>query len=163
MAVLQWLSDALDSHAPQGIPYPAEEDRVNAVWRTSIADTDLIKGVYERASGDRYINPYKSLRSGLVHDEKTAITAGAAGYLGRIRNRNFGRRPFISSEGLIGLGVDDVEVHDLIVIIVGANVPFLLRPYEIVRYRLVGDVYVHGIMDGEKMDSSPAPERFELY
>lgn len=34
-----------------------------------------------------------------------------------------------------------------------ARIPFLLRPVaETGRYRLVGEVYVHGIMRGEAMD-----------
>jgi hypothetical protein len=163
MAVLNWFLRSIESQAPSETPYPSKADRTNAIWRTSIADTDLIKGVYERVAEDRYLSSYESLRSGSVRDERTAIQAGAAVYLGRIRNRNFGRRPFISSRGHIGLGVEDVEDGDLVVVVCGVNVPLLLRSGEKGKYRLVGDAYVHGVMDGESMDLSVEVVEFEMY
>ena len=36
-------------------------------------------------------------------------------------------------------------------ILLGASLPFVLRPAEESRYSLIGDCYMHGIMDGEAM------------
>jgi hypothetical protein len=61
--------------------------------------------------------------------------------------------------GYMGLG-PNCQVGDLVCILFGGEVPFVLRPSE-GYYRLVGDVYIHGIMEGEAMglhgnEKSPA-------
>ena len=53
-------------------------------------------------------------------------------------------------------------VGDVVCIFHGAEVPFVLRPEANDRYRLLGEAYVHGIMDGEFMDTAPAIESFIL-
>jgi hypothetical protein len=64
-----------------------------------------------------------------------------------------GVRPFLSVEGRIGLGPADSQEGDVIAIIFGGSVPFLLRPRARGGYHLVGDGYVYGAMDGEMMHS----------
>ncbi|KAF2422581.1 hypothetical protein EJ08DRAFT_619328 [Tothia fuscella] len=63
-----------------------------------------------------------------------------------------GRRIFVSEKGYLGTGVEGVRVGDLIVFVVGGDVPYVLRPVEDREntYTLVGEAYVHGIMSGEK-------------
>lgn len=56
----------------------------------------------------------------------------------------------------MGLGPGDVEAGDVVCVVRGSRVPVVLRPVagkESV-YRLVGDCYVHGIMDGEFANSA---------
>jgi hypothetical protein len=52
------------------------------------------------------------------------------------------------------LGLDDVCEGDLIVIFLGAQVPFVVREVASDVYILVGECYVHGIMDGEAMQDA---------
>jgi hypothetical protein len=56
---------------------------------------------------------------------------------------------FSTTDGYIGLGPKNSRGGDVVVIILGAGVPFILRPTNQGVYRLVGECYVHGIMDGE--------------
>ncbi|KAI1437376.1 heterokaryon incompatibility protein-domain-containing protein [Xylaria sp. CBS 124048] len=68
--------------------------------------------------------------------------------------RMAGRKPFLSQGGYIGLGPSDLAVGDTITIPYGSTVPIALRRMkkgEDEKYRLVGEVYVFGIMDGEFM------------
>lgn len=68
--------------------------------------------------------------------------------------RMAGRRPFRSHNGYVGLGPEDLAVGDTIAIPYGSAVPFAFRDTEGAgggAYRLVGEVYVFGIMDGEFM------------
>lgn len=68
--------------------------------------------------------------------------------------RMAGRRPFKSNNGYVGLGPTDLEVGDTIVIPYGSPVPFAFRQVkenEDSACRLVGEVFVFGIMDGEFM------------
>lgn len=68
------------------------------------------------------------------------------------------RRLFLTSGdlGLIGLAPRNAQVGDVVAVIEGALVPFILRgPSDSdgeKTWKMVGDSYVHGIMDGEGMD-----------
>ncbi|KAI3339570.1 heterokaryon incompatibility protein-domain-containing protein [Ustulina deusta] len=69
--------------------------------------------------------------------------------------RMAGRRPFRSHNGYVGLGPADLAVADAVAIPYGSSVPFAFRRSgaegEDAVYRLVGEVYAFGIMDGEFM------------
>ncbi|CAN9398148.1 unnamed protein product [Alternaria alternata] len=62
------------------------------------------------------------------------------------------RRFFITEDGRMGLGPPEMLPDDSIAILLGSNVPLCLRPVLNAsqgHYTLVGDTYVHGLMDGE--------------
>ena len=74
------------------------------------------------------------------------------------------RLAFGTSRGwLLGLGPPKAQVGDVVAVLHGAPTPFLLRPHKtkdvpdgtMQTWRLVGDCYVHGIMNGEGMDMAP--------
>jgi len=58
------------------------------------------------------------------------------------------RRLFATAQGYIGLGPCAMQEYDILCVLFGCLVPFVLRPSG-ERYRLVGECYVHGIMQGE--------------
>lgn len=55
---------------------------------------------------------------------------------------------FTTREGRLGLGPSTAEPGDKIVVLLGCDVPVLLRPLD-EGYRLVGECYVDGVMYGE--------------
>lgn len=59
-----------------------------------------------------------------------------------------GRRFFITRDGLIGLGPELMKERDILVVLFGGKVPFILRPIE-GGYRLIGDCYSPQLMKGE--------------
>ncbi|KAK3320217.1 heterokaryon incompatibility protein-domain-containing protein [Cercophora scortea] len=65
------------------------------------------------------------------------------------------RRPFRSMNGRLGLAAPGAQVGDRIVIVEGCAAPLMVRRV-LVRgdacYQLVGDAYVHGVMDGEVVE-----------
>jgi hypothetical protein len=63
-----------------------------------------------------------------------------------------GRRFFFTESGRYGLGPRDTQDGDVIVIIFGLPVPFVLRKVEDGHYQVVGESYVHGIMKGEMIE-----------
>jgi hypothetical protein len=76
------------------------------------------------------------------------------------------RRPFRSAQGHVGMGPPDTQPGDKICIFFGSRFPHVIRPGEAGRYRLVGEAYVHGIMDGEIMEEGnlkASQKAFELY
>ena len=70
-----------------------------------------------------------------------------------------GRNVFISATGYLGLAPHGTGEGDLIFVIMGADVPFVLRPYDD-GYELVGEAYVQGVMDGEviRMEHIPVQD-----
>jgi hypothetical protein len=70
------------------------------------------------------------------------------------------RRFFISEKGYIGFAPSHAAPGDTIVVLFGGNVPYILRKNEPATwgssettYIFLGDSYVHGIMDGEVIES----------
>ena len=70
--------------------------------------------------------------------------------------------PFISNTGMMGLGPYDTVPGDYIFIIVGAPVPLILRHAGQGLYRIVGEAYVYGIMDGEFVEGGPEIEELVI-
>ncbi|EON65769.1 hypothetical protein W97_05008 [Coniosporium apollinis CBS 100218] len=63
-----------------------------------------------------------------------------------------GRRFFGTRTGYMGRGLHDVRVGDLVVVLLGGKAPFVLREGGMKNeLLLVGECYVHGIMNGEAM------------
>lgn len=60
-----------------------------------------------------------------------------------------------TSNGMVGLLPKGAEIRDEIHVILGMHLPFVLRPVESPsgKHRLVGGCYVHGIMQGEVLES----------
>lgn len=65
----------------------------------------------------------------------------------KIRNAGL----FLTEHGRIGLAPlgELIEVGDVCCIVFGATVPFLLTPAKEGRHRLIGECYIHGVMNGE--------------
>jgi hypothetical protein len=73
-----------------------------------------------------------------------------------------GRKVFCMRDGYIGVGDVTLESGDLVCVLFGGNVPFILR--EVMgKYQFIGECYVHGIMWGEALEEGKARRQwFEL-
>jgi hypothetical protein len=65
-----------------------------------------------------------------------------------IRNTT-SRALVVTKGGFLGLGPQSVQQGDLLCLLRGGRVPFVLRAHADGTYRLVGDCYVQGLMEGE--------------
>ncbi|KAM5341995.1 hypothetical protein ACJ41O_015026 [Fusarium nematophilum] len=65
----------------------------------------------------------------------------------------WGRAMFRTKRGFVGLGPCTLRAGDRVFLVSGSKAPLAFRQYG-ERWRLVGEVYVHGIMAGEAFDSS---------
>jgi hypothetical protein len=70
-------------------------------------------------------------------------------YIGEIEAIASCRKPFVTVKGHLGLGPDHIELGDMIALLIGCQVPFVLRKSIDGKYEIVGEAYVDGIMDGE--------------
>ena len=125
-------------------------------------------------SANPYLQVYKALRSAkslksllqdLGNDSSRPKDPQLMNHIKRIQQiLETGSRPYRTDSGAMGLSWKDKDsVNDLVVLIPGASVPFVLRPLgregttisssstsqSNGRYQLVGVTYIHGIMDGE--------------
>jgi hypothetical protein len=63
-------------------------------------------------------------------------------------------RLFSTDNGLLGLGQPSIQTGDSLWIIPGVSVPMVLQGAEIEnRFNVVGPAYIHGIMNGEALES----------
>lgn len=73
---------------------------------------------------------------------------------------------FVTDDGYMGLGpqgLGTAQVGDKICVVQGCHVPFVIRPHTTEpsgeqSYQLVGEAYVHGLMDGEAMTMASASD-----
>ncbi|KAI3326072.1 hypothetical protein HD806DRAFT_489132 [Xylariaceae sp. AK1471] len=68
----------------------------------------------------------------------------------------FGRRFFVTENGFFGVGSAGIQERDIVAVVLGLPVPLILRDVAdsdpgAKSYMLIGECYVHGIMDGELM------------
>ena len=72
----------------------------------------------------------------------------------------------ITDNGYIGMAPALSQVGDTVALIFGLDIPYVLRADTAgkpsLRYQLVGDSYIHGIMDGEALCAGKE-ELFVLY
>ena len=151
--------------------------RQNAVLKTATADWEWdpqqdylkrsseshIDGIYKILTGE--IEPVGETHEDQVHwyDERLESYRQAMEWSGTRR------RSFVSLNGRIGLGPQSLQPGDSVAEIAGTDVPFALRRREDGGYQLVGEVYMHGVMDGEHrhqyFEKLSWPERqiFEVY
>ncbi|KAH7336547.1 heterokaryon incompatibility protein-domain-containing protein [Rhexocercosporidium sp. MPI-PUGE-AT-0058] len=66
----------------------------------------------------------------------------------------FHRRLLTTRKGYVGLAHAQSEIGDTICVLEGCTIPMILRPCDR-GFRLVGDAYVHGIMNGEYWHAQP--------
>jgi hypothetical protein len=64
------------------------------------------------------------------------------------------RRSFvITKHGRLGWCPHTCQEGDVISVLAGGRVPFVLRKCGENQYQLIGDAYIHGIMDGEAVEA----------
>ncbi|KIW07671.1 uncharacterized protein PV09_01611 [Verruconis gallopava] len=83
------------------------------------------------------------------------------GYEQNGMNFCFGRSFFTMKEGYMGLGPNTMEADDVVVLLYGGDVPYILRPRTEGGHVLVGEAYVHGVMLGELMPKVSTGEHEE--
>jgi hypothetical protein len=81
---------------------------------------------------------------------------------GRTNVNSCGRQFFTTHSGLTGLANPGLESGDVVYVLLGGKMPFVLRPTPErlngeILHEYVSQAYVHGIMDGEVMKEGRGP------
>jgi hypothetical protein len=139
--------------------YQDESQLENAVWRTAIADTEIDEDMYGwRPASSRSHHGYKVLQQKADGQSSESFTPASL-YHTVLKRTWEGRHAFI--RGFLGIGTQQSRPSDKIVIFLGAKVPYILRKSEFGQFQLIGEAYVHGIMDGGCMDMKVSVEQIE--
>jgi hypothetical protein len=115
---------------------------VNRRWK---AEAEIYrKGFHE-------LQAYTSARN-----TETEPSASMHTYLKAARKVCFGRKLFAAEGGRVGVGPRGMSVGDVVCIFNCVRVPFVLRKHESEphTYYLVGEAFVHGMMQGEYLRKS---------
>ena len=135
-----------------------------ALWKTLFADVSPLGGRAPLSFGDEYhkVLEYLNLLNDCDYDLPKVATMPYAKELEIFSNESvfvdawfraaFQRLFCSTKQGRIGLAPCTTQTGDLVAIIMGADVPFVLRSTGVGTYELVGDCYIHGIMDGEALE-----------
>jgi hypothetical protein len=82
----------------------------------------------------------------------TALREKGLDYIKYLTTIERSTRIIMTSDGRLGLAPSVSEPGDIVAIIKGARAPSLLRPREhSCQYRIIGQVYVRGLMFGEAL------------
>jgi hypothetical protein len=162
----QWWKLVMDYFGDLEQPYIGRGTIKNAFWRTLTADVVVSPSRgretwYKRASEHHeqdFWTWWTAVLVGAVEkDQGSAMNA----FLANITTALSRRRLFITKLGYIGNGPAKMERSDDVFILCGGKMPLLLRPDSSETFQqglsseprplhtLVGDCYIHGIMDGE--------------
>jgi Heterokaryon incompatibility protein (HET) len=155
--------------------YVTGENFDRAFWRTALLDTKL---VFDEGPGPELVRSSSEFVSlALASGKELFDSINTDGELTVDMNTNepsfvfslvsaiLHRRFFITERGYIGMSSERIEVGDLVYVFSGGKSPLVLRTAESDAstendemniedqplHTLVGDCYVHGIMDGEFM------------
>ncbi|KAL8761948.1 MAG: hypothetical protein Q9184_001986 [Pyrenodesmia sp. 2 TL-2023] len=83
------------------------------------------------------------------------------GLLGLFYTHAFGRTFIITAnKNMMGLAPDACRENDCVAILLGCDSPMVLRPTDDGHYTVVGECYVHGLMEGEGL-LGPLPAHWE--
>lgn len=162
-AFARWLQELSEFSTSDSVR--VEPDHLKAVWGTAVADQEIRQGDQKpRLSQHELEKVHNSLKSLNVTaaDQKKLVSLGLGDYVYQLQDVAFDRRPFCTSRGRIGIGPCEMAAGDLLYVLIGAPVPYSFRPDTHDRLRLIGEAYVHGIMDGEAMKDDQPIDVIEL-
>lgn len=119
-------------------------------------DSNLVTmlGILSSSSGDS--------GSGHGYQEWTYFDHNKERYLRTIADWTRCRVLYSTKKGYIGWGSDVAQKGDKVFVLLGANVPFIVRPVGEGVYKLIGPSYIHGFMYGEALEGDYKEEDITL-
>lgn len=122
-------------------PYGDLEEQREAFYRTLYLGQNNKDNPYRHDGSERFFDIAVGRTGNGVVEQQPGRSYGSAG-----------RQFFGTRKGYMGRGLHSVQIGDLVVVLLGGKVPFVLRESRTKgKFFLVGECYVHGIMNGEVM------------
>ena len=140
---------SLAKYVKVSVPYVDGSDVIEAFCRTVCANffsdvfNPAVSGFPDLGESLRYLRCLLRAPSSQIEPDRM--------FLSYAREVLKGRRFFTTKEGYIGLAPEAVQMGDQVCIILGCQSPLLLRREEKDRYLVIGECYIHGLMNGEAL------------
>ena len=145
--------------------------RIEGFWRALIGGRN--KGDFPGPEQygtpfDSYLAPAKARHQGHTQILDTRRRQDSSGITNPLVNQaTLGyvaphRKFFTTTKDLIGLGPRSMCTGDIICIMSGGRVPYVLRE-ERNHHRLIGEAYVHGLMEGQAVDANTTFHRMWIH
>jgi hypothetical protein len=153
---LRWLQSAISIAFPRG---QMTKDSYDALWRTFCWNTTNDGALIPCDYADYFSAWVKAIigTADGTHADKMEWSPEDGLRVKRFdqlfSEKCYNRRFFRTVEGRFGWAPDQAKVGDQVCILNGAAVPFVVRPIDLDNcFELIGDGYLHGVMNGEAMD-----------
>jgi hypothetical protein len=166
--VLDWVNEARSLVPIRAGSETAVPDIDDTLWRVPILNhfssgpnTDRVRAEPEHKYGYDVLAGFVTPPDNVTNQEQWRLEKSAK----YRKNIKIGRRrTFSTINGFLGLGPQRDEIYegDMVCILAGAQTPYILRKAGSGRQFLIGDCYVHGIMDGEVRCNEQNVYSFEL-
>jgi hypothetical protein len=157
VAISVWLQMA-------GLPgqdrelYVGGGDRSTAFWRTVTRDYTFNENMDPQriSNADEHIVAASKWWNSVVDHNQSATTLEKK-FEFLVAGTAAGQQFFLTTKGYMGMG--NPQIGDRVFVLMGGDVPFVLRPGEKdeAYFFVIGDCYVHGIMDGEVLGRKRQP------
>ncbi|CAH0047448.1 unnamed protein product [Clonostachys solani] len=163
----RWLEELSQFSFPDGAKTlkPLPPACLQAVLRTAVADQEGWRAAVKPRLSDSMVVKIQEVleKSGLPDDTATLTSFGVDDYVDQLQDIAKHRCPFRTSTGRIGIGPHQMRSGDRIYVLAGAPVPYAMREGTDRKLRLLGEVYLHGIMDGEALNNVKSLDKIKLY
>ncbi|KAM5345486.1 hypothetical protein ACJ41O_011348 [Fusarium nematophilum] len=172
--LLNSIASLCAKSAAKGEPiYSSAFRRATAVWRVPVGDLYWTKETdHARADLPRSRDEYHDCLfvfaqlaawETMTPDERkirlqevNTRRFGSASYRGNM-NTMTGKKPYLTRTGYVGMCPEQTVEGDVVVILRGARIPYILRPSNVTKsdeFSFVGEAYCDGVMDGEILERS---------
>jgi hypothetical protein len=170
-----------DDIASAAQPYPTGEDFTEAYARMIVCNQKMTPARFQRGAKDSQDDPndaffregYRCIRhfqeqllqSRVSLERLTGtITETILQYSKSINSVTAGRKFCATRRRYLGWAPGDAAPGDIICILLGAETPYILRRDEndSEYYKLVGETYIHGIMQGEALKRDGSLQQFKI-
>ena len=161
--LLQW-----EEMAQAVQPYPTGEGFQTVYWRTLLADNGRGDAVADKYNQDLYeawycISDRQKPGTWTPILDIDTLNRRAVEFHSTMVRICTGRRVFTSQKGYLGLGPGDAREGDMICVLHGGPVPFLLHQHPTQSYQnFIGECFVHGMMNGEALGTADLVQEFAL-
>ncbi|KAK5997020.1 hypothetical protein PT974_02369 [Cladobotryum mycophilum] len=109
-----------------------------------------------KAAADNWIDRYYDIDNESLEKYYGNIQRAFAEFTRSYGRWPYNRRFFKTASGHFGWAVNGVQPGDVVSVLFGGSYPFVLREQADGKYKIMGDCYLDGFMDGEGMaDTSP--------
>ncbi|KAI1108734.1 heterokaryon incompatibility protein-domain-containing protein [Nemania sp. NC0429] len=131
------------------------QGNIHSARHTNRKISELTSKYFKRVESVVWNRRVFELKLGGSYDEWDSESSSEEGWEPEGAGRKVvARAEYDSPDPIYGLGPQECRVSDIVCILLGCSVPVILRNgHSPQSYKIVGEAYVHGMMDGEAMPS----------